>query len=190
MRTSFHRTATALVMLGAAIGFGIYGTLVDSKFTWFYAPLTVGYAALVWWLDKRFGLSRGILWALTGAAIGNLCGGVLIIGGEQLYVVTLVGPVAFDDLQHSAATGIVAVACWKLLGAWLPTARAPRIVAAVLMAAGLGTIIEMAEFAGATLWETNVGGYPDSMIDLVSNLAGATIAGLIIGRRTRPDQAA
>jgi len=177
-------------MVGASVGFGIYGTLVESRFTWFYTPLTIAYATLVWWLDRRFGLSRGILWALTAAAIGNLCGGVLILGGEQLYMVTLIGPVAFDDLQHSAATGIVAVACWKLLGTWLPGVRTPRIVAAVLMAAGLGTIIEMAEFVGATLWETNVGGYPDSMIDLVSNLAGATIAGLLIGWRSRSDRSA
>lgn len=177
-------------MIGASVGFGIYGTLVESRFTWFYAPLTVAYAGLVWWLDRRFGLSRGILWALTAAAIGNLCGGVLIIGGEQLYTIKLLGPVAFDDLQHSAATGIVAVACWKLLGTWLPDVRAPRIVVAVLVAAGLGTIIEMAEFAGATLWEANVGGYPDSMIDLVSNLTGATIAGLLIGRKSRRRQPA
>ncbi len=186
MRTS--KTAPLLVMVAAAVGFGIYGTLVESRFTWFYAPLTIGYAALVWWLDRRFRFSHGLLWALTAAAVGNLTGGVLILGGDQLYSITVFGPVAFDDIQHSAATGIVAVACWWLLGQWLGTARALRAVAAVLMAAGLGTVIEIAEFIGSSLWDTNVGGYGDSMVDLVSNLAGATLSGLLLAwRNPAPD---
>lgn len=175
-----------VTLLSAAVGFGAYGTVVESRFTWFYAPLTVVYALVVGGLDRRFRFSRPLLWALTGAAIGNLLGGVLLVGGDQLYSVEIIGSVAFDDIQHAAAAGIVAVACWAMLKTRHGVGSAPRIVPAVLMAAGLGTIVEMVEFVGATLWETNVGGYPDSMIDLVSNLAGASIAGVLIRLRSDP----
>lgn len=175
------------VLLVAAAGFGVYGTLVDSRFTWFYVPLTVAYAGIVGWLHRRFRFNRLLLWALTVAALGNLAGGILILGGEQLYVMPLVGPVAYDDVQHGASTGMVAIACWWIIGEWFAGSRGPRIVTAVLMAAGLGTVIEMAEFVGASLWDTNVGGYADSMVDLISNLGGAIVAGLLLAWRAGPN---
>jgi hypothetical protein len=164
------------VLLGAATAAAVYGPLVDSAFTWFYVPLTAFYAGLLEWLDRRFGLRERVRWGLTLAALGNLAAGVLVVGGDQFYVYPLFGPVWVDDAQHFTAAAIAAWAAWDLLGA-LP-ARS-RALVAVLTATGLGALIEVAEFIGASLFQTNVGGYTDTMMDFVVNLSGATLAGVM-----------
>lgn len=168
--------ASARVLIGAAIAAAVYGPMVDSAFTWFYVPLTVLYAGLLEWIDRRLGLRARVRWGLTVAALGNLAAGVLVVGGDQFYVYPVLGPVWVDDVQHFTAAAIASWAMWSLLGS-LP-ARS-RATIAVLAATGLGALIEVGEFVGASLFETNVGGYTDTMMDFVVNLLGATLAGVV-----------
>ncbi|NND84166.1 MAG: hypothetical protein HKN46_03360 [Acidimicrobiia bacterium] len=164
------------VLGGAAAAAAIYGPTVDSAFTWFYVPLSVVYAGLIEWLDRRLGLRERVRWSLTVAALGNLAAGVLVVGGDQFYVYPLFGPVWVDDVQHFTAAAIASWAAWDLLRA-LP--ERSRAFVAVLTATGLGALIEVGEFIGWSLFDTNVGGYTDTMMDFVVNLAGATLAGVV-----------
>lgn len=168
--------SSAWVLVVAAVAAAVYGPMVDSAFTWFYVPLTVFYAGLLEWIDRRLHFRDSVRWGLTIAALGNLAAGVLVVGGDQFYVYPLFGPVWVDDVQHFTAAAIASWAMWSLLGSLPPRSRA---TVAVLAATGLGALIEVGEFIGASLFETNVGGYDDTMMDFVVNLSGATIAGVV-----------
>ena len=174
-----HRATWVLV--AAAVAAGIYGPLAESAFTWFYVPLTIVYAGLLELVDRRLNLREPVRWGLTAAALGNLAAGVLVVGGDQFYVYPLAGPVWVDDVQHFFAASMAAWAAWDLLGA-LP--RRSRALVAVLVATGLGALIEIGEFIGWSLFETNVGGYTDTMMDFVVNLSGAVVAAVIAALRS------
>lgn len=174
-----HRASWALVLAAAAAA--VYGPLVDSAFTWFYVPLTVAYALLLEWTDRRLHLRGRVRWGLTAAALGNLVAGVLVVGGDQFYVFPLAGPIWVDDVQHFSAAAITGWAAWDLLHALPGRSRA---AVAALVASGLGALIEIGEFIGASLFDTNVGGYTDTMMDFVVNLAGASLAASVAWART------
>lgn len=178
-----HPASWTLIVAAAAAA--AYGSAVGSAFTWFYVPLTLVYAVLLARLDRRLGLRPPIRWALTASALGNLAAGVLVVGGDQLYVYALLGPVWVDDVQHFTAAAVAAWAAWDLLdalaGRWRP-------LVAVLVATGLGALIEVGEFIGWSLFNTNVGGYTDTMMDLVVNLAGATTAAAIVVLRSSSER--
>ena len=167
---------SAWVLVVASVAAAVYGPTVNSAFTWFYVPLTVFYAGLLEWIDRRVGFQDRVRWGLTVAALGNLAAGVLVVGGDQFYVYPLFGPVWVDDVQHFTAAAIACWAVWSLLGSLPPRSRA---TIAVLAATGLGALIEVGEFIGASLFQTNVGGYTDTMMDFVVNLGGATVAGVV-----------
>ena len=64
--------------------------------------------------------------------------------------------------------------------------KAPAVIL-VLAGAGVGVVNEIIEFVAAWMIpETGVGGYTNTMLDLVFNMIGATIAmGWVIGRNRR-----
>lgn len=161
------------------VGFTVYGLAVDSPFVWIYVPITVVLSVAVFFIHRSVQLSIASLWALVAVAIGNLVGGIYLVDGQPLYVKRLVGEVRFDKPFHTVATAIAAWAAYEVVAKWAHgRASRPAIaVAALLVAAGLGALVEIVEFVGSVVIEdANVGGYGDTMLDLVVNAAGAAVA--------------
>jgi hypothetical protein len=172
----------------AISGFVAYGLAVDSPFVWIYVPITIVLAVAVFFIHRSVELSMSSLWWLVAAAIGNLAGGIYLIDGQPLYVKRLVGDIRYDKPFHTVATAIGAWAAYEVVAKWaVGRASRPAIaVAAVLVAAGLGALVEIVEFVGSIVIENaNVGGYGDTMLDLVVNTAGGAAA-VIIQDHRRP----
>ncbi len=167
------------VLAAAVVATAIYGTIADSPFTWIYVVITVVLAGAVGAIHLIVHLSRRAAWALVAAAIINLAGGVLLVGGEPLYVLEVLGDLRFDKPAHLVATGLAALAVFDVLaGRFEPATNLTMLrVLAVLVACGLGALVEVVEFAGTLVIENaNVGDYGNNMADLVANLVGAVLA--------------
>lgn len=172
----------------ATVGFAVYGIVVASPFVWVYVPITVVLAIAVYFMHRSVGLSRSSLWALVGVAVGNLAGGIWLVDGQPLYVKHLVGDVRYDKPFHTVATAIAAWAAYEVLASWAEgrASRPAAAVAAVLVASGLGALVEIVEFVGSIVIENaNVGGYGDTMLDLVVNTAGAVVSVTLQDHRHR-----
>ena len=168
------------------IGFTAYGLAVDSPFVWIYVPITILLAVAVFFIHHSVELSMTSLWALVAVAIGNLAGGIYLVEGQPLYVKRLLGDFRYDKPFHTVATAIAAWAAYEVIAKWaVGRASRPAIaVASVLVAAGLGALVEIIEFVGSVVIENaNVGGYGDTMLDLVVNTAGATAAVILQDHR-------
>ena len=184
-REARARVRALAVLAAVLVVFAVYGTLADSPFTWFYVPITAVLAGLVALVDRSARFSPEVLAALVAIAAGNLAGGVLLVEGEPLYLLELVGPVRYDKLFHATSTGVAAWACWDALTTWAGTAWSAGglAAAAFLMACGTGALVEVVEFAGTSVFaNTNVGDYGDNMLDLVANAAGAAVVAVVLWR--------
>ncbi len=185
MRMESAGFVTAVVMAITA-AFGAYGVAVGSPFVAYYVPITVVVAGVVVLIHRSARFSPGVMWGLAGVAVGNLAGGVLLVRGDTLYVLKLVGDIRYDKPFHAAATGVAAWASLEAISRWTGRPQASVRFAAVLMAAGAGSLVEIVEYLGSIIFEsTNVGDYGNNMLDLVANLIGAVIAvSLVRGGRT------
>ena len=170
----------------AVMAFTAYGLAVDSPFVWIYVPITIVLAVAVFFIHRSVALSSASLWALVVVAVGNLAGGIYLVDGQPLYVKRLVGDIRYDKPFHTVATAVAAWAAYEVVAKWgHGRASRPAIaVASVLVAAGIGALVEIIEFVGSVIIENaNVGGYGDTMLDLVVNTAGATATVILQDRR-------
>lgn len=165
------------VVLTAVAGFVVYGVVIDSRWIWVYAPISLLFAGLVTLFHRRIDFSKGLLLALAVVIVGNLAGGVLEVNGEILYLRQMVGGLQYDKFFHATATGVASWASWQLLGNW--GLQRGRFLVALMMGAGGGAFIEIFEFVGTKLLDTNVGGYDNNMQDLIANSTGSLVALLV-----------
>jgi hypothetical protein len=119
-----------------------------------------------------------------------MLGGSVRINGDVLYnfmIIRLSGnyPIfRYDQFIHIIGFGIAALVMFELLRPLLKTGVSKWwSLSIIVVAAGLGAgaLNEIIEFLATVLVpETNVGGYINTALDLVSNLVGATIAMVVI----------
>jgi len=132
-----------------------------------------------------------ILWGLTIWGLLHMAGGNIRVGDDILYGLQLIPVVLrYDELVHAFGFGTATLVCHHLLKPCLRDGldrwRTLSILI-VLMGSGLGAINEIIEFiAVKTLPETNVGGYDNTLWDLIFNLIGGLLAvGWLTLRRAR-----
>lgn len=166
-----------ITLIAFTTAFGIYGLAVDSPFVNYYIPITIVVAGIVALIHRAARFSSPVLWGLIVVAFGNLAGGVLLVGGQPLYVLNLVGDIRYDKPFHAFATGVAAWACFEALTRWSGRSGGAIAFSAVMMAAGLASLVEIVEYIGSLIFQTtNVGDYGNNMLDLVANLIGAGTA--------------
>jgi hypothetical protein len=170
-----------VLVLVAVVGFVAYGIGVESKWIWIYAPISLMFTGLVFAFNRKAEFSNGLLAALAVVIVGNLAGGVLEVRGDILYIFEVAGGVQYDKVFHAAATGVASWASWELLGTW--GIGRGRFLAALMMGVGGGAFIEIFEFFGTKLLDTNVGGYDNNMLDLIANFTGSLVALLLLRYR-------
>ena len=141
----------------------------------------------VWVLDRRVGLSRSTMWGLMVFGVSHLAGGMIPVGDGTLYQWWLIeGVVRYDNLQHAWGFGFAGRATWEALRHRLSPRPddVPGIAFTVVAfgAATIGACNEILEYVlTLTLADTNVGGYDNTVRDLVANLVG----GMLVGGWTR-----
>lgn len=142
----------------------LYGTLHITKF-----PTTIIIGLTVWGLLHMMGgtvqVGEGVLYAYRIYPFYD--------GGGDFYILKM------DQVVHAFLYGVVALMFLHLLRRIIQI-RTHRILVAliaVLAATGLSVLNEIIEFAAVVaLPETGVGGYENTVLDLIFNLSGAIVA--------------
>lgn len=141
--------------------------------------------------SKKLDLSNGVLWGMVLWAFMHMSGGLVFIKGQKLYTIVLfeifkIGEETFfryDHLVHIIGFGVATWLLYELLKNSLNKKPGFISLSLVLVFAGMGVgaLNELIEFfAVVILPETGVGGYENTLLDMVSNTIGAIIAVIII----------
>ena len=156
-----------------------------------YVGVILIVGAWVVWKQRSVRFDLPILWGLTIWGLLHMAGGNIRVGDDILYGLQLIPVVLrYDELVHAFGFGTATLVCHHLLKPYLRDGidrwRTLSILI-VLMGSGLGAINEIIEFiAVKTLPETNVGGYDNTLWDLIFNLIGGLLAvGWLTVRRRR-----
>jgi hypothetical protein len=175
----------AIVVLAVSVvGFGIYGVAVDSPFVYYYVPITVVLAFVVGWIHRTAQFADSTLMALVFAAIGNLAGGVLLVGDGTLYGAVLIRELRYDKVFHALATGVAGWASYEAVKRWGIGRTGAAVFVAIMMAGGAGAFVEIIEYVGSQIFDNaSVGDYGNNMLDLVANTTGS-IVGVALASRT------
>lgn len=148
-----------------------------------YAAVVVGLAAWILVKQHKVQLDPVILWGLSLWGLLHMAGGNIRVGAGVLYNVQLVPTLLrYDQLVHAFGFGTATLLCFHVLRGMLNPAT-PRgvtlIILVAMMGCGVGALNEIVEFVAVkTVPETNVGGYDNTLWDLVFNLIGASIAAI------------
>lgn len=163
----------------------------------FYIGVMAVLIAVVLVVHRRVNLLMPTLWCLSVWGLLHMAGGLVTVpavwptAGESavLYNLWLVpGLLKFDQAVHAFGFGVATWVCWQGMRAALPAvggeclrATPGLLFLAAAAGMGLGALNEVVEFVAVLLIpDTNVGGYMNTGWDLVANLAGCTVAVILI----------
>lgn len=146
-----------------------------------YAAVVIVVTAWIFWKQRLVRFEPTILWGLSGWGLLHMAGGNVPLGRDVLYSLQIIPTVLrYDQLVHGFGFGVATLVCHHLLRGYLRSDVRPRValpVLVVLMGCGLGAINEIIEFiAVKSVPETHVGGYDNTLWDLIFNLIGSVIA--------------
>ncbi|HEX6947519.1 MAG TPA: hypothetical protein VF246_09235 [Acidimicrobiia bacterium] len=165
-----------------------YGLVADSPLTLLYTGVNLGLMGLLALLHRSITWSPRALWSASLVGLGNMLGGVILIGGRTLYLTNVIGPVGYDKIYHFAAAAGLSLLAWEAVekiagpGARGGVAGLPMLVWLTVL--GGGAVVEIAEFIGASIGDVNVGDYVNNALDLVANATGALL-GVFLVAKTR-----
>lgn len=155
-----------------------------------YAGVVLVLFGWILYKQEAVQFDRTILWGLTGWGLMHMAGGNLKINGEILYDLQLIPKyLRYDQLVHGFGFAIATLVCFHLLRPYLRDDLAkwwPLAILVILMGLGLGAVNELVEFVAVlSIPETNVGGYDNTLWDLVFDLIGAVLAVILLTYRRR-----
>lgn len=185
-----NRSVLVVIAAGATVGFGAFGVVTGAGQTVSYLITVALLGVLVVRLDRTVRFSDLVAVGLTAWAVAHLAGGIIGIEGDRvLYNAVLVPHLRYDNVVHFCGFGVAGIATWEVLAPRLmrrdPPARAAGITV-WLFGMGIGALNEVVEFAIAlNVEDSNVGGYLNTGRDLVANMLGAAVAGVVVARRVR-----
>lgn len=138
---------------------------------------------------KKTQFSSGILWGLTIWAILHMVGGLILMkNGSVIYSWVIWEFVRnpdfvilkYDQFVHAFGFGITTLIGFHLVKPYLDLKKVNWKVLSpllVLIGMGFGALNEIVEFLAVVIVpETGVGGYYNTMLDIVFNTIGAIIA--------------
>lgn len=177
-------------------GFLAYFILIANREFIGYIATMAGLVALIAWMHREVRFPIAMLWAFSLWGLAHMAGGGLAVGQGVLYNLVLVhlagsGELAvlkYDQVVHFYGFAVTAWLLWYLLDSQHPALRGSRaiLVFPALASMGLGALKEIVEFSAVLLVpDTNVGGYLNTGLDLVSNALGAVFAMALIAWRGR-----
>ncbi len=191
MRLQPHERLIALVNVTyIAIFTGVALTRSNFEFV-LYAGVVIVLFLILLLKQHTIRFDRTILWGLTLWGLMHLAGGNIRVDPDVLYTLQLIpGLLRYDQLVHFFGFAVATLACHHLLRPYLRDniARGASLyVLVILMGQGLGATNEIIEFAAVkTVPETGVGGYDNTLWDLVFNLLGACVAVIYLHVRADP----
>lgn len=160
-----------------------------------YALVTVALVAILHWSDRSFRFHPLVLWLFDLWVVLHILGGLLKVDGKVLYSTMLIEWVGepysilkYDQLVHVYCYVVVALIIATVFNRIVSREAGFGLYAilVVLAAGGVGALNEIIEFiAVVSVPETNVGGYENTLLDLVANFLGALLAVPLCRRDSR-----
>ncbi|MBI4716783.1 MAG: DUF2238 domain-containing protein [Planctomycetes bacterium] len=158
-----------------------------------YVAVVLVIAAWILWQQRRVRFGRAILWGLTLWGLLHMAGGNIAVGDGVLYGVRLL-PLSerhhilrYDQVVHMFGFGVATLVAHHLLSPHLRGGLrrgAMFWMLVALMGCGFGALNEVIEFVAVlSLPQTGVGGYENTLWDLVFNLLGSVLAASWLARR-------
>jgi hypothetical protein len=160
----------------------VYGLSVASPLTMLYTGINIGLFVLFGVLHIWVRWPLHALWAVSLVGLGNMLGGVLLIGGEPLYTADLVGTLRYDKVFHAVAGGAMVVIAWEALKRWSGGIHhlGGQLLLTWLVVMGGGAVVEIAELIGSSMSDVSVGDYANNALDLVANATGAAVGIVLV----------
>ncbi|HEU4320357.1 MAG TPA: hypothetical protein VFS66_09780 [Acidimicrobiia bacterium] len=154
-----------------------YGMAVDSPLTMLYTGINVGLFILFGFLHLWARWPVHALWAVSLVGLGNMLGGVLLVDGQPLYMVQVLGPLRYDKIFHAVAAAAMVMIAWEGMKRWSGGVHhlGGQLLLTWLVVMGGGAVVEIAELIGSSMGDVSVGDYANNALDLVANAVGATV---------------
>lgn len=190
-RFSTAQYALLFVNVLSVIGFGLYYVRASNYEFLAYALSIIVIVGLLYATLHRSRFPTHIIAGITIWGILHMMGGSVqttdgvlyawrifpfFDGGGEFFIIK------FDQVVHAFLYGVVALMFLHLLHGVVGVRTHGTLIAvvAILASAGFGILNEIIEFAAVVaLPETGVGGYYNTVLDLIFNLSGAIIAVLL-----------
>ncbi len=171
-------------------GFSIYYLLIgDWEFLW-YVVVMIFFLCLIIGTIKYTKLSLLAVWGLCLWGLLHMAGGGLVVGGEVLYAykifpfLDLGGEfyiLKFDQVVHVFGFAVATLVMYEIMTSRWTGSRNLLIFVVVLTGMGLGVINEIVEFVAVIIFpETGVGGYHNTLLDLIFNTLGSIMVATYI----------
>jgi len=163
-----------------------YLSIKNYEFLW-YILVLVFFFCLIFFTLGRTKFDYFILWGLSIWGLLHMSGGGLIINGDVLYNLQIfhffeMGDtyiLKFDQFVHMYGFFITALVAFHVLKGQIKTKPNWILIYIIsaLISMGLGAVNEMIEFiATISITEVNVGGYYNTLLDIIFNTIGAFLA--------------
>jgi len=151
-----------------------------------YVGVIIFFFIVILFSNKKLNYSNTSLWGLVLWAFLHMAGGSVQVNGVRLYELILI-PISstynifrYDQFVHIIGFGIATLVLYEVLKPLLklPIKRKWAFSIIILMAGlGVGALNEIVEFTATIIVpQTGVGGFINTMLDLVSDLIGAILA--------------
>lgn len=170
-----------LTAMGTAAGIGLGVATGRSNWPVYLCVIVVGVVVAVW-LHVRYHFTTATRVGLAIFALAHVAGGMVPVADGVLYQQWLVQPsVRYDNVQHAWGFGFAGRAVWEVMRGRLgAAAHDPSVTwSLVVLAAGaVGAVNEIVEWVlTLTIPGTDVGGYDNTVRDLVADLLGGVAVG-------------
>ena len=180
---------TIIVML---LAFSVYYFTRKNYEFIIYIFVILFFFVLILFTNMRVNYSNISLWGLAIWGTLHMAGGGIPVKGDVLYKLILI-PITenifrYDQFVHIIGFGVATLIMFELLKPKLkPIDRWTALSIVVVMAGlGVGAVNEIVEYiATLILPDTGVGGYDNTLLDLISDLIGALFALLVIRCREK-----
>jgi uncharacterized membrane protein YjdF len=180
---------TIIVML---LAFSVYYFAIKNYEFIMYIFVIAFFFVLILFTNNRVNYSNTSLWGLTVWGTLHMAGGGIPVKGDVLYKLILI-PITesifrYDQFVHIIGFGVATLIMFELLKPKLKPLKHWTAISIVVVMAGLGVgaVNEIVEYIATLLVpETGVGGYDNTLLDLISDLIGALFALLIIRYREK-----
>lgn len=161
----------------------------DWEFLW-YIVVLVFFLVLIIGTIKYTKLSLISVWGLCIWGLLHMIGGGVVFSGDVLYAWKIL-PVydaggeffilKFDQVVHTFGFAVATLVMYEIISSRWKNGGRFLIFVAILSGMGLGVINEIAEFIAVLAFpETGVGGYYNTLLDLVFNTVGAGLVGIFL----------
>jgi len=165
---------------------GIAVNIANYEFL-YYLVLMAVLVVFIMVYHENLHLGHGVLGALSALGFLHVLGGNIFIDGVRLYDYRfLSGLLRYDNVMHGLGLFIVTIALYSATAPHVGETihHRHRLVSllVVLMALGVGSLIEVVEFGAVAFLDAGgrVGDYWNNALDLLFNLGGASAAVLLL----------